>query len=45
VGPPGIGKFIGPLVQKNPKVTPSVLSELRQGNWDALGQLLDDAPA
>ena len=45
VGPPGIGKFIGPLLQKNPKVTPSVLSELRQGNWDALGQLLDDAPA
>ena len=45
VGPPGIGKFIGPLVQKNPEVTPAVLAELRQGNWAALGNLLDDASA
>lgn len=44
VGPPGIGKFIAPLVQKNPDLTP-VLAELREGNWDALGRLLDDTPA
>jgi NAD(P)H-nitrite reductase large subunit len=42
VGPPGIGKFIGPLVQKDPDVTP-VLAELRGGQWEALGRLLDDA--
>ncbi len=44
VGPPGIGKLIAPLVQKNPDLTP-VLAELREGNWDALGRLLDDTPA
>lgn len=44
VGPPGVGKLIGPVLQKNPDVTP-VLDELRAGNWDALGRLLDDAAA
>lgn len=42
VGPPGIGKFIGPLVQKDPDVT-AVLAELREGKWEALGRLLDEA--
>lgn len=39
VGPPGVGEFVGPVIQKNPDMTP-VLAELRQGNWDALGRLL-----
>ena len=43
VGPPGVGKFIGPVIQKNSDVTP-VLAELRQGNWDALGRLLEEEP-
>jgi nitrite reductase (NADH) large subunit len=43
VGPPGVGKHIGPLIQANADLTP-VLPELREGRWDALGKLLDGAP-
>jgi NAD(P)H-nitrite reductase large subunit len=38
VGPPGIGKHIGPAIQKNADLTP-ILDELRKGNWDALAKV------
>jgi hypothetical protein len=38
VGPPGVGKFIGTIIQSNPDITP-VIADLRRGNWEALGRL------
>src|SRR5262245_28609141 len=44
VGPPGAGKFIGTIIQSNRDITP-VLSDLRRGNWEALGRLTTEQPA
>lgn len=38
VGPPGIGKHIGPVIQKKADLTP-ILEDLRQGRWEKLETL------